>query len=781
MDDFNNKIIILRDNQKKSFLNKMDKLLNIKIITLSELKKNYYFDYDQETIYKVCEKYNLIYDVAKKIVENLYYIDDKSHSKKIDYLREIKKYLIDNNLLIYNELFRDYIKNKEVLLYNIGNISKFYKKIIEELPKVEYYNEKLSFEKREIYKCLNKSEEISFVAYKIGILIELGIDINKIKIVNINDDYLYDIINIFKLYNIPFVYGKKENIMGTKIVNEFINYYDSDITKTIDKINELVISEDDEYIYDSIIRIVNSYSFIDDYLKVKDFIIDDLSKINVKTNNLSNAVIECSFDEVDNDDYVFLINFNEGVIPVKVKDEAYLSDKEKQLLGVDSSSDENCLNDLNLKNNIKRVNNLIVTYSKYNQKGETFISSSFDEELFIQKDPIIEYYLSNNFNKIELLKLNDEYYKYGTENDLYHILLNNYKNEDYLSFDNKYKRIENNIIKDYLNNSLVLSYSSINIFYHCSFRYYLSQILKLNKYERTFDTIVGNIYHKILAECFEDNSYDIGSIYDKEVLRYSDLYEFTSSDKFFLNILKEELYKVVDIIKNQLNYTQLRKNMYEKEMVIDINEDLHISFKGFIDKIMYDDFDGEVICAIIDYKTGNPDLNLNNVVYGLDMQLPVYIYLIKNSNIIKNVRIGGFYLQKILNNELDEEEKKKSLKLQGYSNSDINVLEKVDSSYNDSNVIKGLKTSSNGFYSYSKVISDEDIDKLNKIVDKNIRKASNKIVSNEFDINPKEIDGKNVGCLYCEYRDICFVKNDDVVSLPKAGNIFEGGEEDGMD
>jgi ATP-dependent helicase/DNAse subunit B len=163
------------------------------------------------------------------------------------------------------------------------------------------------------------------------------------------------------------------------------------------------------------------------------------------------------------------------------------------------------------------------------------------------------------------------------------------------------------------------------------------------------------------------------------------------------------------------------------------------------------------------------------------MQLPVYIYLIKNSNIIKNVRIGGFYLQKILNNELDEEEKKKSLKLQGYSNSDINVLEKVDSSYNDSNVIKGLKTSSNGFYSYSKVISDEDIDKLNKIVDKNIRKASNKIVSNEFDINPKEIDGKNVGCLYCEYRDICFVKNDDVVSLPKAGNIFEGGEEDGMD
>ncbi|UKI57119.1 MAG: hypothetical protein L6V81_06945 [Clostridium sp.] len=36
------------------------------------------------------------------------------------------------------------------------------------------------------------------------------------------------------------------------------------------------------------------------------------------------------------------------------------------------------------------------------------------------------------------------------------------------------------------------------------------------------------------------------------------------------------------------------------------------------------------IVVIIDYKTGNPILNINNSLYGLDMQLPVYIYLIKN-------------------------------------------------------------------------------------------------------------------------------------------------------
>ena len=129
--------------------------------------------------------------------------------------------------------------------------------------------------------------------------------------------------------------------------------------------------------------------------------------------------------------------------------------------------------------------------------------------------------------------------------------------------------------------------------------------------------------------------------------------------------------------------------MYEKEIKIDISSDVKVTFKGFVDKILYDEFNGEKIVVIIDYKTGNPLLNINNSIYGLDMQLPVYIYLIKNE--IKNVRIGGFYLQKILSNVSNIQKRKESLKLQGYSNEDIDILEKVDSSYENSCVIVILK------------------------------------------------------------------------------------------
>ena len=206
-------------------------------------------------------------------------------------------------------------------------------------------------------------------------------------------------------------------------------------------------------------------------------------------------------------------------------------------------------------------------------------------------------------------------------------------------------------------------------------------------------------------------------------------------------------------------------------IIVDVDKDLHIRFKGFIDKILYNKFNGQTIVAIVDYKTGNPNLNINNSIYGLEMQLPIYIYLIKNE--IKDVKIGGFYLQKILNNITDKEKKLDSLKLQGYTNSDLDIIDKVDSSFNDSKIIKSLRTSSKGFYAYSKVINDEEIDTLNKIVESKIKESSINILDSKFDINPKEMNNEVIGCKYCKYKDICFMKPKDTITLKEIKNIFE--------
>ncbi len=772
MEEFNNKIVVLNDYAKKSFIKKIDKLINVKVITLSELKRKYYFDYDNKAIYFVSNKYNCIPEIAKIYIENIYYLKDID-DKKINFLKEIKSDLDTNNLLTYNNLFKEFLKGKEIVLYNLKYVDKFYKNIfkkLEEYSKVTIYNDEDNSTVKELYKANNSEEEIAFVCTKITKLIKSGVNINNIKLANVKSDYEFIIRKTFKLFNIPINLPSFETIKSTSLVIKFKELYDSDIYETIEKLKEFINTKEENDIFKSIINIVNNYLWANDFMLVKDMVFNDIDNIKTPREKLKNAVevIEFKKELVSDNDYVFLIGYNEGVIPINYKDEDYLSDAIKEKLDLSTSFElnENAMNET--KDNIRNIKNLIVTYPNHNLSSEIYISSSYEKDLFDEKELNISFNESNDYNKLKLVSEKDENSKFGTITDNLLKLSSHYKDMKYNSYDNKYKTIDKSKIKDFFKDGLTLSYTSINDYYMCSFRYYLDYVLKINKFEDTFEATVGSIFHKILSMCF-DHDIDIIRTYETEIENSN--YEFNESEKFFLSILKDELVLIIETIKNQLSYTQLTNSMYEKKIVIDVDKDLQIRFKGFVDKILYNEFNGKTVVAIIDYKTGNPNLNINNTIYGLEMQLPVYIYLIKNE--IKDVKIGGFYLQKILNNTTDKEKRLDSLKLQGYTNSDLDYIDKVDSSFNDSKVIKSLRTSSKGFYYYSKMINDEEIDILYNVVDSKIKEASKYILDSKFDINPKEMNNENIGCGFCKYKDICFMKQKDAVTLKEVKNIFE--------
>lgn len=772
MEEFNNKIVVLNDYAKKSFIKKIDKLINVKVITLSELKRKYYFDYDNKAIYFVSNKYNCIPEIAKIYIENIYYLKDID-DEKINFLKEIKSDLDTNNLLTYNNLFKEFLKGKEIVLYNLKYVDKFYKNIfkeLEEYSKVTIYNDEDNSTVKELYKANNSEEEIAFICSKITKLIKSGVNINNIKIANVKSDYEFIIRKTFKLFNIPINLPSFETIKSTSLVIKFKELYNSDINETIEKLKEFINTKEENDIFKSIISIVNNYLWANDFMLVKDMVFNDIDNIKTPREKLKNAVevIEFKKELVSDNDYVFLIGYNEGVIPVNYKDEDYLSDAIKEKLDLSTSFElnENAMNET--KDNIRNIKNLIVTYTNHNLSSEIYISSSYEKDVFEEKELNISFNESNDYNKLKLVSEKDENSKFGTITDNLLKLSSHYKDMKYNSYDNKYKAIDKSKIKDFFKDGLTLSYTSINDYYMCSFRYYLDYILKINKFEDTFEATVGSIFHKILSMCF-DQDIDIIRTYETEIENSN--YEFNESEKFFLSILKDELVLVIETIKNQLSYTQLTNSMYEKKIVIDVDKDLQIRFKGFVDKILYNEFNGKTVVAIIDYKTGNPNLNINNTIYGLEMQLPVYIYLIKNE--IKDVKIGGFYLQKILNNTTDKEKRLDSLKLQGYTNSDLDYIDKVDSSFNDSKVIKSLRTSSKGFYYYSKMINDEEIDILYNVVDSKIKEASKDILDSKFDINPKEMNNENIGCSFCKYKDICFMKPKDTVTLKEIKNIFE--------
>ena len=125
-----------------------------------------------------------------------------------------------------------------------------------------------------------------------------------------------------------------------------------------------------------------------------------------------------------------------------------------------------------------------------------------------------------------------------------------------------------------------------------------------------------------------------------------------------------------------------------------------------------------------------------------------------------------------------QELKEDKLKLQGYSNEDIEVLKEFDSRYYDSKVIKGMKTSSKGISS-KKILNDEKIEKLANITEDKINEAIDNILNANFKINPKKIGMDNIGCEFCNFKDICFVKDEMLEKLKEYKNMeFLGGDED---
>ena len=81
------------------------------------------------------------------------------------------------------------------------------------------------------------------------------------------------------------------------------------------------------------------------------------------------------------------------------------------------------------------------------------------------------------------------------------------------------------------------------------------------------------------------------------------------------------------------------------------------------------------------------------------------------------------------------------------------------------------------FSSYSKVLSSEEINNLINITDQKIEEAISSICNAKFDINPKVDNDKNIGCLYCKYKDICFFeKKNEVKITPDKDLSFLGGD-----
>ena len=495
---------------------------------------------------------------------------------------------------------------------------------------------------------------------------------------------------------------------------------------------------------------------------MKKLIIRDLKNTHTKENKQGIDIITLN-DLIAEEDHIFLLGYNKENIPIVHKDNEYFNDKEKKILGLFTSTEKNIIEREATIKKIQDINNLIITYKEYDSNNNYTKSDLIPdiEEIEINND---DYSHSNMLNKIILTQKLDNLVKFNIKEKDLDLLYNNY-DIPYMQYDNSYKKIDKNKLYQFLDNKLVLAYTSFDNYNRCKFKYYINNILKINIIEDDFGIIIGNICHYVLSN-IDNEDFDTFTYFDKYIKTQR---EFTQREQFFLSIIREEMPFIVDTILKQMTYSTFDKKMYEEKVFVNMDKEIKVTFMGVIDKVLYKEEDDKTYLVVIDYKTGSTNIKLDNLKYGIGLQLPIYLYLSSQMK-LKNIVIAGFYLQKLLNNNLDsskdyQDTKENSLKLEGYSTSNESVLSKFDTTYNNSKLIQSMKTTTSGFYAYSKVLDEQQINNLISETDKLINKAADSILEADFTINPKVIDGDNISCNFCEYKDICYRKEKDLVYI----------------
>lgn len=761
-----NILIIIPSNIRRKlikYLNGQKEMYNITVLNFNELKKRLFFDYDKNAIYYLYKNYNLSLNNAKEYLDNLYNIlDEDIANPKLNELQKIKNELFENNLLYKDDYFLNNIKNKEIIFFGFDYLTKYQNEIINILKK---YTKVSTVSKN--YSLKSKPDILLFnslnneIEYIINDILNKQIPLSNFYLANVNKDNETTLKRICHNYNIHINFNSTKNLYSTIDGQTFLNNLE-DIKHALSLVKTPKIKE-------LIINILNEYYFIKDYLDIKDLLEDEFKNTFIPNDKYQDAinVVDLKDNIFENNNYVYLISFNREYIPAIYKDEDLINDSEKPYY-LENTIEKNNNEIKVLSDIIKTCPNLTITASIQNLSGSLEISPLKDELLLnvINKnDPVSNY--SNKSNCYNLALYLDKYTKFNIKNPNLNDLFYTYPNIEYLKYNNQYQKVN---LNDY---KFSLSYSKMNSYYECAFKYYLDNVLKLNKYETTFDAYLGSLCHYILSTIYNED-YDFENA--KNDFINNNKFDLTPENKVFLAKVLNELKNAITYIKSLSNINKYQDITCEKNIETYIDD---IKFVGIIDKIMK--YNNNYV--LIDYKTGNTNIDLRLANFGLNLQLPTYLFLIKKIN--PDSHIVGIYLQHILkpkiNSELDKNESElyeNHLKLNGYSLGNESYLKDFDPTYEQSNYIKSLKlTNSNGFSKSSKVLTDKEFDYLYKLTEKKISECITNIKNANFEINPKIVDNNNLSCKFCPYKSVCFVEEKDYNYLTISKELKLGDDE----
>lgn len=518
---------------------------------------------------------------------------------------------------------------------------------------------------------------------------------------------------------------------------------------------------------------------------------------------------------------VFIIGLNDGMFPGTTKAEGFLNDADRQKIqekGIELAKgtvDRIYEDNFNIyKAFTTAEERMYLSYSSSDMEGKSLRQSilvSRIKKIFTklqEESDIIQRKseICTKQNTFEELLINLRDFRDGKEIDpIWFKIYNIFDNDTEwkpklesaikaLSYTNVPEKITKENVEKMYGDVLKTSVSRLEQYSSCPFSYYLKYGLKLNEKE-TFNleaVDTGTFMHDVIDSFFarlDEQEINIKQITDEEIeeivtdiiqdkLNLNKNYIYTVSAKY--KILAGRLKKVV-ITSMKYIVQSIKQSEFEvfgheiefggkgqyKPITVKTDDGKRVEIIGKIDRVdILKNPDGTYV-RIIDYKSSIKNIDLNQVVSGLQLQL--LTYLNETCKVEDFLPAGVLYFnlsnpsissEKNMTDEEIENKIKQEFKMKGLILADVNIIRKMDTKIDETGtstiIPAGIKKDGEINNLKTSAISKEQFNYLQKYMNKLIKQISESILAGNIEVKPYyNTKLKTTPCTYCKYRSIC--------------------------
>lgn len=752
----------------------------IQFIVKKDLFQKVFFNLKPHALDMAAKHFNTDISLIEQQTAYLHKIDihQTYTQSNLKQLKALKTFLIEHNLLQSHRFKKLQFKGKTIIAYGA-----FYdvhlQDTIKEIEK-QHPVERLNPPSKNASMVLSTHEdaeaEIRNLILHILALNSQGIALDKIKLYDAPKAYHHTLKNLFKRYHIPLDLNQPTPLISLPFVQRFLSKlkaqsgsFSKALNTTFEAFSSTNLSPFNKRVYDCLLQIANPLIVgqmdKDEGLKGLTY---RLKRQGIKTNNLSGAVENLSYQQLDNQTIhtVFVMGMAQGLRPKIKSDHDFLHENEKNTINYPTIIAENKEEKLCYIEGMKYFNHVHFSYAK-TIEDEPFEKSTLLATINpkqVESYSYVSQTYSYHDDKIRVKKAYDQYLLYRQKSQDLTALYAMFK-DDIQIYDHRFKGLDAVTLKNYLKQEVHVGVTAIEDFFKCQFRFLLSHFLKLDTIDDPFYLDLGTLCHDLLETDIETGELNDATL-DAKIAKIINKRQYSKKAQTFFNLLKPTLKEAFHTIKQQESITPFR--VYQRELALDKTYPLNTFFvlKGKIDKI----FKNKETSVLIDYKTGKPTLNLKTAYYGIGAQLLFYALMFKN--VIEDTEIIGLYEQQLLTKNFDKQDNKSlerqifnAYQMQGLTLNAPEKLTEFNPEYDHDNLIKGFHIKKDGkFKTTMKTYASNDLENLAKHLDGLIQKAFTAIEKGDFKINPKRIGKTNYSCEHCPFKDVCYYDENDILS-----------------